>query len=56
MTKDKCNKPVKKCCSQLKCKATAALEEQVEAELSEEDKPLEELIHDEDCPQPDITS
>ncbi len=30
----------------LKCKATAALQKQVAEELTEEDKPLEELLSD----------
>lgn len=33
-----------KCSVKVDCKATAALEEQVEAELQEEDKPLEEIL------------
>jgi len=35
-----------KCSVKVECKATAALQEQVEAELQEEDKPLEEILDD----------
>ena len=35
-----------KCSVKGECKATAALQEQVEAELQEEDKPLEEILDD----------
>ena len=34
--------------SEIVCKATAALEKQIAQELNEEDKPLEELMTDEE--------
>ena len=40
------NKKPVKCESELCCKATAALNKKVEAEMKEEDKPLEELLKD----------
>ena len=46
-TKDNKDKPAQ-CESILHCKATAALNAAVKAELEEDDKPLKELLADED--------
>lgn len=35
-----------KCKVEVECKATAALNEEVKAELEEEDKPLKEILDD----------
>jgi len=40
--KDKCSTTIE---SSLECKATAAVNDQVEADLKEEDKPIEEIIN-----------
>ena len=44
----KCNnkKTPSKCKVEVECKATAALNEEVQAELKEKDKPLKELLDD----------
>jgi len=46
-TKDNKDKP-EQCESILHCKATAALNAAIKAELDEEDRPLKELLGDED--------
>lgn len=46
MNTDNNKKNPSKCSVKVECKATAALEEQVEAELQEEDKPLEDILDD----------
>tara|TARA_R110000796_G_scaffold93891_5_gene198503 strand:- start:1858 stop:2007 length:150 start_codon:yes stop_codon:yes gene_type:complete len=37
-----------KCESEICCKATAALNKKIEAELEEEDRPLKEIIKDDE--------
>ena len=39
-----------KCDSEMCCKATAALDKKVEAEMQKEDKPLKEIIKDDENP------
>ena len=41
------NKPVKECKATLCCKATATLKKAVAEELEKEDKPLQDLLDDE---------
>ena len=41
------NKPAKACKATLCCKATAALKKAVAEELDKEDKPLQDLLDDE---------
>jgi len=54
--KTPCDGEVKKCCSTLQCKSTAALQEQVEAEMDDEDKSLKDILNAKDDTRPESPS